>query len=194
MLITIYLHNPQHVIHLPSLTSITTQPDTFEWWNMLKLQTWWILFCIGWLSLRSRIQTQHDLKSLVYQSLIVPLLLECLKYTPTREACPWVREIFEIYCLPSPMPARGVAIYNRQSDPCYCSLPQSPQLLPSVAGFVSWPYLCLVQPCAVYQRAVSWWDPGTPQEHNMPGHSLGQINQPWSPKKSLRQINQPMTF
>ena len=93
------------------------------------------------------------------------------------------------------MPARGVAIYNyRQSDPCYCSLPRSPQLLPRVAGFVSWPYLCLVQPCAVYQLAVSWWDPGTPQEHNMPGHSLGQINQPWSPKKSLRQINQPMTF
>ena len=42
--------------------------------------TWWILMCIGWLSLGSRIQTQHDLKSPVYQSFIVPLLLECLKY------------------------------------------------------------------------------------------------------------------
>ena len=43
---------------------------------------------VYWLSLRSRIQTQHDLKSPVYQSFIVPLLLECLKYKLTREACP----------------------------------------------------------------------------------------------------------
>lgn len=101
------IHNPQHVIHLPSHTFITTQPDTFEWWNMLMDPL------VYWLSLRSRIQTQHDLKSPVYQSFIVPLLLECLKYKLTREACPWVREIFEIYCLPSPMSARGVAIYKK---------------------------------------------------------------------------------
>ena len=59
------------------------------------------------------------------------------------------------------MPARGVAIYNRQSDPSYCSLPRSPQLLPRVPGFVSCPYLCPVQPCAVYQLYLGRDPPGT---------------------------------
>ena len=90
------------------------------------------------------------------------------------------------------MPARGVAIYNRQSDPCYCSLPRSPQLLPGVPGFVS----CRISAQCSHVQCISCILAGTPQEHNMPGHSLGQINQPWSPKKSLGQINQPqpMTF
>ena len=36
---------------------------------------------------------------------------------------------------------------------------------------------------------VGQGDHGTPHHHNMPGHSLGQINQLSIPKKSLGQIN-----
>ena len=39
------------------------------------------------------------------------------------------------------MPARGVAIYNRQSDPSYCSLPLLFYLCLPLSFYLTWPVL-----------------------------------------------------
>ena len=104
----------------------------------------------------SRIQTQHDLKSLglsvSYSSIVTSERISSTTW-PGRGMPMSQGNIWNL--LPSfPMPARGVAIYNSQSDPCYCSLPLLFYLC-LFRFYPAWPVLSdgriSVQPCAVYQ-------------------------------------------
>ena len=106
----------------------------------------------------SRIQTQHDLKSPVYQSLIVPLLLESISSTtwPARHAHESGKYLKSIAFLPNAC-AGGrhlqQAVWPLLLFSTSTFLPLSLQLLPGVASFVSWPYLSAAM-CSV--SVVSW--------------------------------------